>query len=191
MVALLYPILIQIVSKLFGHDINGFMAFWLAVSVVGFFMADCRKSLAKTRFYRVHCNRTQLQAYVSPEDYSRGILMTAILSLIYSLPMLALGLMTQFEDNGLKFFWGLTLILATIYGNIGSWYSAKNWKIASWRQFWLTCWIPLPMLAVVLLWLMIFDVKVNNEIVIIFANMVSSGLSVLAISYFKGNMRKG
>lgn len=166
------------------------MAFWLAVSVVGFFMTDCRKTLAKTKFYRVGSNRSQLQAYVSPEDYSRGMLMTAIQAFIYSLPMLALGLLTQFEDNGLKFFWGMTLILAAIYGNIGSWYQSKSWKVATWRQFLCTCWIPLPMLMAILLWLMVFDVKVNNEIVIIFANMVSSGLSVMAIMYFRNGMKE-
>lgn len=190
LVALLYPILIQIISNLCGHSINGFMAFWLAVSTVGFFMADCRKSLKETRFYQYHCNKGQLRAYVSPEDYSRGLLMTAIQSFIYSIPLLALGFMTQFEDNGLKFFWGLMLILATIYGNIGAWHSSKNYEVASWKQFWLTCWIPLPMLFVVTLWLMIFNVRIDNEMVVIMANMVSSALSVLAISYLKGFIRR-
>ena len=46
------------------------------------------------------------------------------------------------------------------------------------------------MLLVVIMWLMIFNVNVNNEITIIFANMISSGLSVLAILYFRSGMRK-
>ena len=46
------------------------------------------------------------------------------------------------------------------------------------------------MLMAILLWLMVFDVKVNNEIVIIFANMVSSGLSVMAIMYFRNGMKE-
>lgn len=188
--ALMYPILIQIASNLFGHSINGFMAFWLAVSIVGFFMADCRKSLRETRFYQFHSNRSNFRAYISPEDYSRGMLMTAIQSFIYSIPLLALGIMTHFEDNGLKFFWGLMLILATIYGNIAAWHSSKNWEMATWKQFGMTCWVPLPMLALVLLWLTFFNVKVDNELVIIMANMVSSGLSVLAISYSRGFVRR-
>lgn len=53
---MLYPILIQIVSNLFGHSINGFMAFWLAVSIVGFFMADCRKSLRDTANFSYEYN---------------------------------------------------------------------------------------------------------------------------------------
>jgi hypothetical protein len=104
--------------------------------------------------------------------------------------MLALGFITPFDDNGLRVFWGLMVILAVIYGNIGAWYSSKRWEIATWKQFGLTCWVPLPMLLVVIMWLMIFNVNVNNEITIIFANMISSGLSVLAILYFRSGMRK-
>ena len=166
------------------------MAFWLAVSIVGLFMADCRKSLKETRFYQLYCSRGNFKAYVPPEDYSRGMLMTAIQAFIYSIPLLALGVMTTFEDNGLKFFWGLMLILATIYGNIAAWHSSKHYEVATWKQFGITCWIPLPMLILVMLWLMIFDVKIDNELVVILANMVSSGLSVLAISYSQGFIRR-
>lgn len=190
MVALSYPVVIQIAAKLCNHSINAFMAFWLSVSVVAFFMIDCRKSLKETWFYRDHCNRSLLKSYIPPEDYSRGLVMTAIQSFIYSMPMLALGFITPFDDNGLRVFWGLMVILAVIYGNIGAWYSSKRWEIATWKQFGLTCWVPLPMLLVVIMWLMIFNVNVNNEITIIFANMISSGLSVLAILYFRSGMRK-
>lgn len=190
LVSLSYPIVIQIASKLCGHDINGFMAFWLAVSSIGFFMTDCRKSLKETSFYRLYCNRSQFRAYVPPEDYSRGLLMTAIQSFIYSAPLVAMGLMFTFDDNGLKFFWGMMLILATIYGNIGVWHNSKNWEIATWKQFAVTCWIPLPMLLVVTLWLMIFDVRITNEVVFIMANMVSSGLSVLATVYIQSCLRR-
>lgn len=191
LVALLYPVLIQITSKLCGHSINGFMAFWLAASVIGFFMGDCRKSLMKTRFYQIYCNKGQLRSYVSPEDYSRGIVMTAIQSFIYSIPLLAMGFFTQFNDNELNFFWGLMLILATIYGNLGAWHSSRDWEMATWKQFWLTCWIPLPMLCVVMLWLTIFDVEVMSAIAIVMANMVSSILSVLAISHLKSLIGRG
>lgn len=173
-------------TKLCGHDINGFTAISLAIGVIGFFMGNCSKTLQKTRFYQLYVQKTS--GLVPAEEYTRGIIMVALQSFIYSIPLIALGLVDPFNDHGVVFFWGINMVSATIYGHIAVWHNTKAREVVSWKQFGCTCYIPLVMLPVVSLWLMFFNVSLDNPMVMILTNTASSLLSALTIAYIQNQI---